>query len=425
MSELEERVDDIKEVHLALYLFNNLHLYHALLRIASSGARVVVTSLPLTGYDRRKIHDAEDVYNRVIEDGNIMLRVFPHMYVWYGARYAGGGASYSFHIKAGLIKYRDGVSKALITSGNLAPGDPTHSETAIFMEANRNYPPITMFNEFFNEIERRAVPFEGYHNLVQRFPQELQQLFDFSYVGCLNMVNFIPNQASHAFFTSPWITIGGRGSNHYAREKLVETISSARRRLLVCAQHSHDLSPFNGYPGETMISSITEAKRAIPGLDVRVLKQVASSGLADKRRAAFVEGHLYYAGVPQRVNRLVHDKFIIADETAVITTGNFTATQFGWGNRRMKFQTSTDDIKAVQGVIDSAGAFFGTPGGRVSATMTRPRKKKPSVKVYKNDIFSEVNAFLIIEDPKIANQLAEYFSRLWSHSQSSDVEIPT
>jgi len=425
VSELEARASDIKELHLALYLFNNAYLYRKLLEIANGGATVVVTSIPLTGYDPRKTGGAKEVYSQALKDGKIDLRIFPHMYVWYGAEYAGGGATYSFHIKAGLMEYSDGTCTAFLTSGNLALGDPTHSETAAFIEAPRKASIIQAFKSFFGEIEKRAKPFGDYNKLVGKLPSKLQQVFDFCFVGGASMVNFSQAQASHAFFAAPFLTIERKGSSHYARERLIDVILHAKRRLLVCTQHSHDISPFNGYQGQTMIGSITEAKKANPSIDVRVLKQVASSGLADKRRAAFVEGHLYHAGVPQRVNRLIHDKFIVADDTTVISTGNFTATQFGWGQRVMEYKTSSDDLNAVQKVVDSANSFFATPKGCISVKMTRPKKKQPRVKVSKRDVFSEINAYVIIESSEVADRMAKYFDILWSHNLSTDVEVPT
>jgi len=424
VNELTYRENEVEQIQLALYLFNNRQLYSKLLGLAKKGARIKVTSLPLTGYDRRKLGSAKSVYYKALKDGTITLQIFPHMYMWYGALYAGGGASYSFHVKSGMIEYKDGTSKVFLTSGNLAPGDPTHSETAVFAEALHNSSLIEMFKAFFDEIEKRSKPFEDYNKLVRQFSPELQQVLDFSFIGGVNVTNFETHQASSAFFTAPFITFGSEGSNHYARKRLVEIVLSAKKRLLVCAQHSHDISPFNGYPEQTMIDSIIQTKRANPNIDVKVLKQVASSGLADKRRAAFVEGHLYHAGVPQRVNKLVHDKFVVADNTVVVTTGNFTATQFGWGERRMEFKTDTDNLKAVQNVIDSATDFFGTPKGYVFARMTRPRKGAPKVKVLRNDTFSEVNAYMVIKDFEVAEHMAKYFEELWNHRLSADVEIP-
>jgi len=43
------------------------------------------------------------------------------MYFWYGAEYAGGGASYSLHIKAGLVRLRDGSRKGDFPPRQLKP----------------------------------------------------------------------------------------------------------------------------------------------------------------------------------------------------------------------------------------------------------------------------------------------------------------
>jgi hypothetical protein len=424
VSELEERAGDAEEVHLALYLFNNMELYRRLLNCANRGARVIVISIPLAGYDRRKIVEAKQVYAQILQDKKVELRIFPHMYIWYGAEYAGGGASYSFHIKAGLIRYKDKSSKAFLTSANLAPGDPTHSETAVFLEASNASPVIQMFKKFFDEVERRAKPFAEYNKIIQGLQQGLHQVFDFSFVAGINRVDFSREQVSQALFTAPFITIEGNGSNHYARELLVKTILSAKQRLLVCTQHFHDILPFNNYHGNTIVHAITELKKINPHVDARVLKQVGSSGLADKRRAAFVESHLYYAGVPQKVNKLVHDKFVIADDILIVSSGNFTATQFAYGRRQMEYKVDTNNLNEVQKLIDFVEKYFAIPEGYVSARKIRSRKRAPKVKIIKSDIFSEVNGFMVIVDAEAASQVAEYFDRLWNHNLSMDIEVP-
>ena len=43
------------------------------------------------------------------------------MYFWYGVEYAGGGASYSLHIKAGLVRLRDGSRKGDFPPRQLKP----------------------------------------------------------------------------------------------------------------------------------------------------------------------------------------------------------------------------------------------------------------------------------------------------------------
>jgi hypothetical protein len=61
----------------------------------------------------------------------------------------------------------------------------------------------------------------------------LKQVLDFSFVGGRNAINL--TSPGSAFFTGPFITIDGVGSNHYARKRLIEVIKPARHRLLVCS----------------------------------------------------------------------------------------------------------------------------------------------------------------------------------------------
>jgi hypothetical protein len=425
INELSEKEDSVEELHLALYLFNNMHLLKKLIELASKGVKVIVTSLPLAGYDKRKVNSAQQVYADALLSGSLDLLIFPHMYVWYGAEYAGGGASYSFHVKAGFIKYKDGTAKAFLTSGNLAPGDPTHSEVALFIESDNQPPYIKPFELFFAQIEQRAKPYKDYRLRVSGLAEKLQQVFDFAFIGGTNPVNYNSDEASYAFFTSPFISIEGMGSNHYARHRIVRAINSAKRRVLVCAQHVHDIAPFDNFTGDTLIKALKEVKTSRPNMDVKVLKQVSSAGLKDKRRAAFVEAHLEYAGVEQRENKLVHDKFVIADDTLIVTTGNLTATQFGWGEIRMEFKTGISDLATVEKSIKSANLFFGNSPEKVRCMSIRKRKKGMSeVKVVKTDVFSEVNGFVEIRDAGLADDLEGYFYKLWNHRLSSDVEIP-
>jgi hypothetical protein len=421
VSELE--AGEPEEVHLALYLFNNPHLYRRLLGIASRGAKVTVTTIPLRGYDKRKIGLARQVYAQVLSDGVLDLRVFPHMYFWYGAEYAGGGASYSLHIKAGLVRQRDGSYRVVLASGNMAPGDPTHTETAASASAPAGSPVARAFCAFFAELEARSKPYPEYLEAAKGLTGGLAQAFDFSFVGGARVADFGPARGAGALFTAPFITYEGRGSSHCARELLVEAALSARGRLFLCAQHAHDIMPFDGYGGKTLLRAVIDAKRGSSAIDARVLKQVSSSGLADKRRAAFAEAHLYYAGVPQRVNKLVHDKFLVSDGLAVVGTGNFTATQFGWGARRMKCVVRDAPLVEVERAVSRAADLFGTPAGLVKATLTRPSKGQPKVQIIKEDVFSEVNCLVALTGTA-ADSLARHFESLWGHPCSSPVKIP-
>ncbi|MGC8988344.1 hypothetical protein [Infirmifilum sp.] len=424
VKELVERSESIKEIHLALYLFNNKDLLEELVKTTSSSAEVVITSLPPAGYTKKDRDIALEVYKKVLNlnSPKLELRVYPHMYVWHGIEYAGRGPPYSFHIKAGLVVYKDGACKQILTSCNLAHGDPPRSETAIVIEdPSCSSPYSKAFKKFFEKVEQLAVPWSAYYNTVRGLDEGLYSVFDFAFVGSLGLTNWSEPFVDKAFFTGPFIKIGDVGSPWYARRKIVDLVRSAEKKLLVVAQHVHDIDPFDEYKDTTIIGAIIESKRANPSLEVKVLKQVSSRGLSDKRRAAFAECHLRYAGVEQKENRYVHDKFVVADDVVLITTANLTSTQFSWGIRQMEFEPKGRyDYDTVSEVVKRAEGLFGHTGVEVRQARGRSGLR---VRVIKRDAFAEVNGFVIIENEALANKLAEHFERLWSHRLSKPVEI--
>jgi hypothetical protein len=430
--ELKDRIQEIEEVHLALYLFNNTYLYQVLRDLAKT-THVIVTSTPLSAYDERKIESAKIIYEDLAKryesaeaSRNPELLIYPHMYIWHGAEYAEAEASYSFHIKAGYVLYKDGSCKLILTSCNMSPGDPYHSELAIVLEDHSGSSAYSeAFKKFFQILEGLTVPWKEYNAFTKDLTDVLQTVFAFTFIGKQGLQDWCDNTTNLAFFTGPFVTICCEGSTRYARKKIVEAIKKAERRIYVCAQHVHDLSPFNGYEGSTLIETLTAKKLENPSTEVKLLKQVSSKGLADKRRAAFVECHLSYAGVAQRVNKLVHDKFVVADDTVIISTGNFTATQFAWGDRQMELKVK-ENLRNVKNTVDSALKLYKHDANLVEVIPVQHRKGMAArtIRVKKNDIFAEVNGFIVIEDSELADTLARHFKNLWQHNLSQDVEIP-
>jgi phosphatidylserine/phosphatidylglycerophosphate/cardiolipin synthase-like enzyme len=122
-------------------------------------------------------------------------------------------------------------------------------------------------------------------------------------------------------------------------------------------------------------------------MEFRFLKQVPHSSLADKRRAAIAETLFQFEiKAEQRYNNLTHDKFIIVDDTLVISTANYTSTQFAYGKRRMEY-------------------------------------KEGKNRFIKDDIFSEVNGFIILNNcpGEVIQKYEEHFNDLWN--QGVDIKI--
>jgi len=424
VEELNENSDQIKEIQLTLFLFNNMELYNNLLKLAEKGINITIISLPIQGYKKGKREKAKKLYTKILTDNKIKLLIYPHMYVWYTVGY-GGFAPYSFHIKAGQIIYKTNESKIFLTSANVASGDPTHSEIALFLKCDKNSKAAEIYQNFFSEICERAVCFETYKQIIAKLPAGLEQIYDFLYVGCLRMKNLDAAQHNKIFFTAPFLTYNGIGSNHYARQKIIEVIKSAQKRLLFCAQHSHDIDPYDNYNGETIIKALTTITKENPDIEVCFLKQTDSSGLTSKGRASYAEEYLHRAKIPQKANKLLHDKFIVADDTVLFTTGNFTATQFTWGEIYMEHYTSKIGLGDAQTIIDNACEYFNIPNVRLEANpMEASEGNQKKIEIRKLDVFSEVNAFIIIDNKEIADNVENYFKKLWNHKLSKEVKIP-
>lgn len=389
LDDLIKELSGAEEIFIAFYLFNNERLADFLIREAERGCKVTIISLPLNGYSDKQtmIHDidkklspremAEKVYERLSNAKNITLFVFPHMYTWYGALYVGGNASYSFHIKALFARFGNST-KCFISSGNFLTGDPPHSDSITVAE---NEPKMAeTYNKFFEDIIKKSVEIETYKSKFKN------PLSDFVYVGGYPLIE-VSNNNLPTFFTTPFYKINGQGSNHYASKRLIDLINDANERILICAQHFHDIISFDPN-AKTIIGALKRKMESDPKIKVRVLKQLSHSGLADKRRAAITETLFQFVlKVPQRFNKLVHDKFIIVDDKIAITTANYTPTQFAWGERDMesKYDGST---------------------------------------YYKVDIFSEVNAFMILGNaPEVVAAYEKHFEKLWQGGQDIVINI--
>ena len=388
--DLFSELEGASEIHIAAYLFNNPTYFNFLSGLAKKGCKVFITSLPIRGYSDKELKVegyekkvsgrslAEEVYNAINETENMELFIFPHQYSWYGALYAGGGASYSFHVKSIFAKFPENKNKCILSSGNFMVSDPPHSENMIVIENNPEYESV--YSMFFNELEKLAIPFKDFQNNYSEYKDEF--LYQFS-----DKIVDLPSKGfKNCFFTAPFYCYDGKGSNHFAGDRIIELISNAKKRVWICAQHFHDLVSFDT-ERETIIGAIYKKYLDCPDLEFRFLKQVPHSSLADKRRAAIAETLFQFEiKAEQRYNNLIHDKFIIVDDTLIVSTANYTSTQFAYGKRRMEYKEGKDKFR-------------------------------------KDDIFSEVNGFIILNNcpKKVMRTYEQHFNALWN--QGVDIKI--
>ena len=150
---------------------------------------------------------------------------------------------------------------------------------------------------------------------------------------------------------------------------------------MICAQHVSDIEPFdkNALASYTLGGIIT----LIPDIEIKILKQTRASNQAQGARTQKTEAFFNeFSNVEQKFwSPVIHDKFIVVDDKVLVSTGNFTPTQYAWSEGHpMKYEIETEN-------------------GRES-------------RVIKNT-FSEINSFHFIEDPVIATAYENHFTVLW------------
>jgi len=391
--DLMEELKGAIEINIATYLFNNPLYVDFLVRLASTGTKISITTLPPMGYNNRpKTVDglgdrvsarqlAVEAFNRLEATKNITLSFFPHQYVWYGALYAGGGASYSFHVKAISALFDGGLHKCILSSGNFLSTDPYHSDNILVIDGEEEY--SNSFIRFFTDLASFSIGSEAFKGNFTNYADEFLVQFH-GRERDIKHTDF-----ENCFFTAPFYLVDGVGSNHYAGNKIIELIQKAKTRIWVCAQHFHDIISFD-QERSTIIKALYDKSISEPNIEYRFLKQVPHSSLADKRRAGIAETLFKFVmKADQRYNRLTHDKFIIADNTLLISTANYTSTQFAFGARKMDF------------------------------------KDEANVKHRKTDNFAEVNGFAIIPNcpENLLQTYKTHFNSLWDSGQEIELKI--
>ena len=385
-------LEDAVEVNIAFYLFNNPVFYAFLRQLAQKGCKINIISIPIRGYSNKETkvrgykekisahQKVKEIYDLASKTTNISLKMFPHQYIWYGALYAGGGATYSFHVKAILARFSEGTTKCFLSSGNFMFTDPSHSDNFVVIENGQEYEKV--FDKFFKDLNELSVPFDYFLNNYKTYKDE--------FMFCLseNEINLQSDNFKNCFFTTPFYKYDNLGSNHYAVKQIIDLINKAEKRIWICAQHFHDTCTFDS-DRKTIMGALYEKFQQNKNMDFKFLKQVPHTSLADKRRSAITETLSYFImNAEQRYNKLAHDKFMLFDDLLFISTANYTSTQFAFGRRPMDF------------------------------------KDDEGIKHRKFDNFSEINGFLILpQQPEVVKKFEEHFLKLWKNGEDIKIKI--
>lgn len=384
LMELVEELRGAVEIKLSLFLYNNPYLHSKLEDFANHGCKITVYSIPLNGYDPKRVlifknnyqdsfwsskkEYAQKIYSR-IEAGipNFELRIFPHTYIWVRQKFSRGNELYSLHNKSMLARFPDGTTKCISSSCNFAFGDPQHSENYLVVENDRNT--TLMFETYFQLLEQHSLSQDEYRGFSAK-------CYDIEYI--VNSIN-LKDEFFSCYFTAPFIKYENVGSNHYVQKKIIDFIRTAEQRIYTCSQHFSDYESFDPCAKSivrAIIDTATERQ-----LELKVLKQTRQQHQKQGARTTSAESILgQIKNAEQRfLSPIIHDKFIIVDNKILITTANFTSTQFAWAE------------------------------GHQMAYFVVPENKNYIIQ----NTFSEVNSFHFVEDIDLVNCYLLHFNKLW------------
>lgn len=385
LNDLVRELQGAVEIKVSLFLYNNPHLHSFFEGISDQGTHITIYSLPLAGYSTQPVtvyyrnsernissskHEyANKTYDRVKMKKNMNMKIFPHTYLWSKQKYSRGNDLYSLHNKSIMAIFPEDKVKCISSSCNFAFADPKHSENFIVVEDCPNT--IAMFNTYFTLLDQNALPIDNY------------ETYSKSNYDCQYIVQPINVQDSFVccYFTAPFIKYNGIGSNNYVQQKIIELLHTAKNRIYVCAQHINDIDSY-GTNKQSIVAKIVKMGSLNENLDIKVLKQTSASHQKQGSRTEKTE--IEFGKVKniqqRRWHPVVHDKFIVVDDTVLVTTANFTPTQFAWQENRMMEYLINNQSMPIR------------------------------------NTFSEVNSFHFIRDEEVTNNYNEHFNQLWSQA---------
>lgn len=385
---IDEHKLNISEIYLALYLYNNEILHNKMKELANLGINIKVISIPPEGYDNTHATDifyrstnelahsnatkyslAKLVYDDVINfnNPNYQLYIFGHIYVRSSKmkNFSRGRLPYSLHTKSIFIKMRDGRAVTVLSSCNLAVRDESKDEIMMFLDGDAS---VNRDSElFFNMLINNSTPVNDWKDPYPNFSYPM---------NCVE-----PFASERNFFVAPFLN----NSPVIISEKLSNIAERATRRILIYGEHlaAYNYTDLHGKLTPGLFNTIFN--KCSQGIPVYCLSQTYVDGNGDSHGQRSPKNKYMFKKLIQKIDTLqncvyavnpyVHAKFLIVDDTVVISSANFTPTEFLYGKVLIE-QFDAPELKGVR---------------------------------YEG-IFSEVEHYIIIEDHGIAEQLVSFFN---------------
>lgn len=334
---LDSRANEINEISVAFYLFNNKMLADYLINLAEAGVVINIITTPLEGYDKRspkqltsfktgektnkkfsKFDLAENVYSDIAKS-KVNLYIFDHVYLRSKniKPFSRGKAPYSLHIKTALIVSKNGDSYTFLTSSNFAVRDLVKEELGLLIK---------------NQPRQNEVAKEFFKNLIQNCERHSSNKQKYHFKASYKIPIQSNQTCDSVYFTTPFYN----NSPINIASEILDILKGAQKKITIVAQH---------------IATFSEVLNSLSDVNVELLSQtyvdethvknkqndyVKVSGKNKKCRVPantssfkrFVKDLKTKRNRSYYFNENIHLKFIIVDDTVIFSTGNFTETQF-------------------------------------------------------------------------------------------------
>jgi hypothetical protein len=332
----------LKEINISLYLFNNENLVDKLIELANNGTLINIISIPIDGYDddypknitdmltgeithqrKTKLDLAKLCYEKISKVNNISLYIFNHVFVRSSRIkiFSRGDMPYSLHIKSFYFKMQDGTSYSFVTSSNLAVRDTVKEEMMVRVKNDNSTEKATEL--FFKALIEESCLFECY-NSKDIYSVEHRK----------------PNKLSHdrvtSFYTAPFF----HRSPELARKYITTMLLTAKSRVYIVGQHV-----------STFSEQLGQVRKNNSSVEINILSQTYIDDTVTKignKNHIVINNKCEACRVPENkynfnsftrsfknnntgnyyFNTNVHLKFIIVDDRVIISTSNFTETEF-------------------------------------------------------------------------------------------------
>ena len=392
---IESKALSIKEVYCCMYLYNNPILHEKMRDLvrkrtkAKKEININIISIPLAGYDDKvsvalydlagKKHYAAStkrgmalkIYENIVNPKTMLqsykLYMFPHVYVRSKKfkNFSRGKLPYSLHAKGLFIRFDDGTGVTGILSSNLAVCDTVKNE-------------IMVIDALDEEGLGQTAKF--YKGLIDNSVLLTTDNLGFSIDDSL-LYTLKSDLVDGGLFMAPFI----KDSPIKMDERLSKYVECAEKRIYLTGQH---IACDNG---NDIIAEKPQVLKAIikkvgeNGVDVHCLSQTyvdTDENTHGQRKPSNPDAFIRFTAAVDSVNRIeyivnqdTHAKFIVSDNIAIITTFNFTPTQFIYK------QIDIDEFE-----FNKSLSYHG--------------------------IFAEVGIAIVIKDERVCNQLISFYEEV-------------